>query len=424
MARPGLLAILGLAFSLLLGAACAPARAEVPHLTVAAVWTGGEREAFMTIVDAFTAKTKIQVSYESMRNDMGAILRTRVVAGTPPDVVLNPRPGEVAEFARAGSLVDLGRFLAPETLAQSYSSVYTDLGKVDGKQVGIVFKANSKSTFWYRPGSFAQFGLRRPENLDELFSLAETYHATGQAPFAIGGQDAWVLTDYQENLLARLVDPATYNGIYLSHSVAWTDPKVKQSLALFARFFQPGYEPGGARGALNTGFVPSIGQVFGSSPEAAMIYEGGFVGLIAESDVNKNLQPGRDIDFFPFPQVDPAYGNPVVGGGDIAVMFKDTPEARAFVEFLISKEAADLFAAANCISPNKQIDPTRFSNPLTRKEYQQLATATTFLFDGSDMAPSSFGGDYEFTELRKLVENPAGVDKIAEELERLAASAY
>jgi hypothetical protein len=122
--------------------------------------------------------------------------------------------------------------------------------------------------------------------------------------------------------------------------------------------------------------------------------------------------------------VDPRFGDPVVGGGDTAIMFRDTPENRAFMQFLISKEAADVFASANSISPNKQIDPAKFRNVLARKEYQQLLDAKTFVFDGSDLAPSSFGADFLYTELQKLVRSPGDMDKITQELEDFAKGVY
>ena len=393
-------------------------------ISVAATWGGGERDAFMQVIDAFTAKTKIQVNYESMRTDMGAILRTRVAGGSPPDIALEPRPGEIAEFARAGNLVDLGTFISNDDLQKAFGQAYIDLGKVDGKQVGILFKANSKSTFWYKPASFKALGVDTPKTLDDLWAIANKYVAAGKTPFAVGGKDGWPLTDIQENMLIRVADAQTYNDLYVTHKVPWTDPKVKQSLTLFTKFFQPKYNPGGVQGVLGTAFVDSIGQVFGTNPVAEMYYEGGFVGVIATTDINKNLKPGVDLDFFVFPAADPAIGTPVVGGGDTAIMFKDSPEARQFMQYLLSKEAAEVFAATNTITPNKLIDPNKFPSILARNEYQQLANAKVFVFDGSDLAPSALGGDYEFTALQKLVQNPNNVDQIATDLENFAKTAY
>jgi len=394
-------------------------------LTVAATWGGGEREAFLTVVDGFTKKTGIAVAFETMGGDnMSAILRTRIAGGSPPDVVFESRPGEVTEFATAGSLIKIDTLVPRADLDKSFNKGYLDLGVVNGNLYGFVWKANSKSTFWYKPASFKALGVTEPKTLDELFVIADKYKAAGKVPFATGGKSAWTLTDYFENLLIRVATPQQYNDLHVTHKLAWTDPVVKKALTQFARFFQPGYQVGEAQGVLGTGFTDSIALAFGPTPKSEMFYEGGFVGVIATTDTNKNLKPIDDINFFMFPSVDPQYGTPVVGGGDLAIAFKDSPEVRAFMAYIISKEAADIFATTNTISPNKLLDPTKFPSPLARNEYAQLANATTFVFDGSDLAPAKIGGDVEFVKLQELVTKPADVDRIAADIEAAAKTAY
>jgi ABC-type glycerol-3-phosphate transport system substrate-binding protein len=394
-------------------------------LTVAATWGGGERDAFLTVVDAFTAKTGIAVQFETMGGDnMGAILRTRVAGGSPPDVAFESRPGEVAEFATAGSLVKIDTLVPRATIDASFNKGYTDLGTFNGSLYGFVWKANSKSTFWYKPASFKALGVTEPKTLDELFVIADKYKAAGKVPFATGGKSGWPLTDYFENLLIRVASPQLYNDLHVTHKVAWTDPAVIKALTLFTKFFQPGYQVGETQGVLGTLFAESIPLFVGPTAKSEMFYEGGFVGVIATTNVDKTLVPGQDLNFFMFPQADPAFGTPVVGGGDVAIAFKDSPEVRAFMAYIISKEAADIFATTNTISPNKLIDPTKFPSILARNEYSQLANATSFVFDGSDLAPSKIGGDVEFVKLQELVTKPADVARIAADIEAAAKTAY
>lgn len=392
-------------------------------INVAATWGGSERDAFLAVVDAFTAKTGIQVNYESMRNNEGAILRTRVAAGNPPDIALEPRPGEVAEFARGGSLVDLS--FMKDALTKAFNQGYLDVGNVDGKQVGFVWKANSKSTFWYRAADFKANGWTMPKNMDEAVALFDKIKAAGKVPMATDGSSAsaWVLTDYLENLVIRHATAQKYNDLYVTHKASWTDPDIKAALTDYTKFFKPGYQVGDVQGVLAGSFPASIAQVFGPTPKAEMLYEGGFVSVLVQ-DVNKTIKPIDEMNFSIFPQADPQYGDPVMGGGDVAIMFKDSPEGRQFLQYIISPEAANVFAATNTISPNKLIDTTKFTNPLALKEYQQLANAKTFVFDGSDLAPSAFGGDHLPTELQKLVQNPGSVDAIATELENFAKNDY
>lgn len=394
-------------------------------INVAATWGGSERDAFLAVIDAFTAKTGIQVNYESMRNNMGALLRTRVAGGNPPDIALEPRPGEVAEFAKSGNLVDLSTFLKPDDLAKAFAKPYIDLGNVDGKQVGFIFKANSKSTFWYRAADFKANSWTPPKTLADFTALADKIVAAGKVPLATDGSSgsAWVLTDYLENTAVRRMSAQDYNNLYVSHKKSWTDPDVKQALTDYTMFFKTGYQLGGTQGVLGSTFPTMIANVFGPTPKAEMLYEGGFVSVLVQ-DVNKTIKPIDEMDFTIFPQGDPKFGDPVMGGGDMAIMFKDSPEARQFMQYIISPEAANVYAATNTISPNKQIDTKKFTNPLAVKEYQQLVNAPTFVFDGSDLAPSSFGGDHLFTELQKLVQNPSSVDQIATELETFAKGDY
>lgn len=400
----------------------APAAGAPKIINVAASWGGSERDAFQAVLDAFNKKTGILVNYESMRQNEGAILRTRVAAGNPPDIALEPRPGEVAEFARAGNLIDLNTFLKDD-LTKAFNQGYLDVGNVDGKQVGFVWKANSKSTFWYRAADFKTSGWAPPKNMDEFVALADKIKAAGKTPMATDGGSGWVLTDYLENLVIRHTTAQKYNDLYVSHKVAWTDADVKAALTDYVKFFKPGYQVGDAQGVLAGQFPAMIAQVFGPTPKAEMLYEGGFVSVLVQ-DVNKTIKPVDEMNFSIFPQGDPKMGDPVMGGGDVAIMFKDTPEGRAFLQYIISPEAANVFAATNTISPNKQIDTTKFTNPLAKAEYQQLANASTFVFDGSDLAPSAFGGDHLFTELQKLVQHPDQLDTISTELETFAKGDY
>ena len=64
--------------------------------------------------------------------------------------------------------------------------------------------------------------------------------------------------------------------------------------------------PGGASGALQTGFPQSVDAVFSKSPKAAMVIEGDFVPGVATT---KGLKPSVDYNMTPFPSIN---GSPPV----------------------------------------------------------------------------------------------------------------
>jgi alpha-glucoside transport system substrate-binding protein len=136
-----------------------------------------------------------------------------------------------------------------------------------------------------------------------------------------------------------------------------------------------------------------------------------------------DLVPGEDYSFFTFPEIDPQYGKPVVGGGDLAAVFNDTPEVRELMKFLASKEANEVWASAEkgaVISPNTQVSLDIYA-PLTRLEAEGVLGAAILVFDGSDLADPAVGGDAMFTGLQDFIDNPDDIDGVLGFIEDVAA---
>jgi len=138
-------------------------------------------------------------------------------------------------------------------------------------------------------------------------------------------------------------------------------------------------------------------------------------------------EPKTGFDVFPFPSFD---GSPqvVVGGGDTVVMFKDSPLAEAFVKYLASPEAAEIWAAKGGFATlNKNVDTSVYPDDITKTTAGALSTAETFRFDLSDLQPAEFGGTVGqglFKLFQDFLKNPKDVDGIASQMEAAAKKAY
>jgi len=394
---------------------------EAGSLTVLSLWGGSERANFLAVVDGFTAKTGIAVQYETAR-DFLPVMRTRLAAGNPPMIAIIPRPGVMVDFAKDGALFDLAT-LDITNLADNYSQAWLDLGTAEGKLYGVAVKANSKSTMWYKPASFQALGVEPPTDWDGLVAIADKYVAAGKIPFAVGGKDSWTLTDWFENIYVRTGGPEKYSELF-GGTLPFTDQTVKDAMKRMAGLIAVDkYVAGGRQGVLGTGFVDGIGRVFGTSADAEMYYEGGFVGGIAIGDVNPSLKPVEDIAFFTFPQIDPAHGTPLIGGGDLAVAFVDNDLVRQFMAYLSSKDSADIWASTGTISPNKNTDTSKYPTPLAIEEAKQVAGAEVFRFDGSDLLPGTLGEQWG-TTLQGVIENPDNIDSLLNDFEELAKAEF
>jgi len=109
-------------------------------------------------------------------------------------------------------------------------------------------------------------------------------------------------------------------------------------------------------------------------------------------------------------------------------MMKDTPQARAFISFLATTEAAEIWAKQGGFSsPNKSLDVSVYPDEIQRDTASALAKAATFRFDMSDLAPADFGGTVgrgEWAILQDFAKNPSDVDGTANKLEAAASASF
>ena len=254
------------------------------EITIFSLWGGSEQKAFQKVLTQFTADTGIKTKYESAR-DFLPVIRTRLAADNPPMVAIIPRPGFVAELAQDDALIpleDLG--LDPDKINENYADVWTDLATVDDTVYGVVAKANSKSTVWYKPKSFQENSFQIPEDWNGLINLTKQYKAKGKTPWAVGAQgddNSWTLTDWFEQIYVRQAGPEKYSQLFETGEVKFNDQSVKDALNEMVKIVNDQYVEGGIDTALGISFVDGIGRVFGKNPKAEMYYEGGFVGGIA-----------------------------------------------------------------------------------------------------------------------------------------------
>ena len=389
------------------------------NISVLAVWTGAEGEAFQAVLDGFTeANPDVKVSYKSAK-EPATVLSTAVEGGNPPDIAALPQPGFMTDFAQRGALKPID--FATDKIKEGYSDSWLDLGTVDGKLYGLFFKGANKSTVWYNVAAFEDAGVEAPADWDAFLEAGNTLKASGVTPYSIGGSDGWTLTDLFENIYLRVAGGEKYDQL-TKHEIPWTDQSVKDALTEMGKVLQSDNIAGGTSSALQTDFPTSVTQVFSDPPKAAQVLEGDFVGGVISAETQAKPQEGFNV--YAFPEINGS-GPVVVGGGDVMVMFKDNPAARALIEYLATPEAAEIWAEKGGFSsPNKNVDTSLYPDEFLKKTATDLANAEVFRFDMSDLMPGEFGSDSLFTLLQDFLKSPDDVDGIADKLEKAAAAAF
>ncbi|HEY3583772.1 MAG TPA: extracellular solute-binding protein, partial [Casimicrobiaceae bacterium] len=316
---------------------------------------------------------------------------------------------------------------AKSVIADNFAPVWQQLGTVDGKLYALVFKAANKSLVWYNVPAFKTAGVTAPKTWTALLSTAKTLKQSGTPAYSIGGADGWTLTDLFENLYLRSYGQQKYQQLS-DHKIKWTDPSVVATLKSMAQVIgDTANLAGGQAGAIQNGFNASVTNAFSDPPKGAMVFEGDFVGGVITSSTK--AKPNTGFNVTPFPSVKPGPNASAVEiGGDLLVTFRDTPAIEAFVKFLATADAANAWAKLGGFGTgNKNVSADIYPDAITKATEAPLGSATSVVFDMSDLQPSSFGattGQGEWGIFQDFLKNPSDVNGIAQKLESAAAAAY
>ena len=400
--------------------------AQVPKVSgsvsVMGIWVGEEQKSFQAVIDDFMSRfPNVKVTYTPAGNNLPTVLTTAVQGGSPPDVAAPAQPGLVETFVKQNKLKPLG--FARKTALANFGRSIVDLGTVNGAFYSLVYKADNKSTVFYNVDAYKNAGVTPAENWNEFLADARTIKSSGLPAYSIPGSEGWPLTDLFENIYLRTAGPQKYDALS-RHDIPWTDPSVKVALTEMARVIGDSSNiAGGTSGALQTDLPTAVSNVLATRPKAAQIIEGDFVPGVVVSPI----KPVTGYGEFTFPSVD---GSPpvVMGAGNLVVAFHDTPAVRAFINYLATPRAAEVWIKrGGFVSANRKVQPGAYVDPILRKASQDLSRAQTFRFDMSDEQPIGFGGtpgQGEWKIFQDFLGNPKNVNETAQALENAAAQAY
>jgi alpha-glucoside transport system substrate-binding protein len=395
-------------------------------VSVLATWGGSEQDSFMAMIKPFEDATGVKVEYTGTR-DLNAVLTTRVQGGNPPDLAGLPGPGQMAQYAQAGNLVDLSTFLDMSTFQKQYAQTWADLGSVDGKLVGIFIKASVKGLIWYDPKVWEANGYQIPNTWDDMIALSQKIADNGDTPWCValesGAASGWPGTDWLEDIILRQSGEKVYND-WWQGKVAWTSPEIKQAWETWGKIVaDPKMVYGGANTMLTTNFGNVGDPLFTDPPGCYMVHQASFITDFFVQNT-PSVKPVQDFDFFGFPPFDASAPVSTEMAGDLFGMFNDTPQAEALIKYLVTPEAQAIWVGrGGAISPNKDVPLDLYPDQLSSKAAQRLTSAGVAVFDGSDLMPESMNTAF-FKAILDYVQSPDKLDSILQNLDSVQKDAY
>ena len=279
----------------------------------------------------------------------------------------------------------------------------------DGKQYFVPFYYYPWALF-YRKSVFKELGLDPTKiTIDELKSAAATMKAKGLIPIAFADKDGWPAMGTFDYINVR-TNGYDFHVSLMAGKESWTDPKVKAVFANWADLL-----PLHQEGALGRTWQEPRRRCSTRRPACT---------CSACSSASSSPRADRDdLDFFPFPQIEAAYGQDTVEAPIDGFMLSKRTEnsrgARRCWSTSAGPEAQGIYLASdpNNVGTNNETDTSKY-NALQKKAAELVGGAkhiTQFL--DRDTRPD-FASTVMIPSIQKFIAKPSDIDSILDSVEQ------
>ncbi|MEU8718419.1 extracellular solute-binding protein [Streptomyces sp. NPDC048663] len=338
-------------------------------VTILGTWTGDQADRFEAVLRDFGIPFRYQGTAAQRE-----VLLSKVQSGEPPDIVIMPGIGELAEYADQSRLEPLNGLYDPG----QYGAPWNATGTVSSSVYWVPVKADLKSIVWYRRGE---------KPADAPAPLRSWCIGMGD-----DGASGWPGTDWIEDLVLQRAGPGVYAqwALGAGRTRWWQSDAVRSAWQDWAGLLAQ--DRARARHALLTdhrGAPDGDGLLFAGWGGCGLEHQGSFArsfyrGEAAHADLTDSapLLPGGGR----------VQAHEVTG--DFAALFSERPQARELVRRLASRDGQQEWAtSADFFSANREVTPR--DDEVAHEIAERLREGPRCL-DASDvMAPAVRDAFYE-----------------------------
>jgi alpha-glucoside transport system substrate-binding protein len=394
------------------------------QVNVWTAWGGSELTAYQAVLKPFTEQTGIQVNLLTIR-DQDLQLSNNVAAGTSlPDIANPPNPQRYTEWAQKGIMKPAEDYLADQFAtykANTLPALTADNaanGVVDGKHYLMFVKTQVKGLIWYNPKVFTGTA---PATWDEMLA-AKPPSGTSLfcAAFESGDASGWPASDDLANIVMRQAGEQVYVDWY-SGKVKWTSPEIKKAYETFGQMVANDKVYGGTNTVLSTNFGKAGDPLFTSPPGCLFMEQATFMTSFFEENT-PGVKAGTDYNFFPHPKFNDQYAGNIEGFADSFVMYNDTPQARALMQYMASDQAQQLWVdQGGTLAASTNI--TKYPDVIFENAAKVTASAKNILLTAGDQMPADMQHAF-WKSLLDYTNDPSQLDSILQNLDSVQASSY
>ncbi|MET7744295.1 ABC transporter substrate-binding protein [Streptomyces sp. NPDC005385] len=283
------------------------------------------RSAFKALTSAGTAKTKVKVKINTVDHNTFQQNITSYLQGTPDDLFTWFAGYRMQYFAAQGLAEPLDDVW--EKIGGNFGPVAKKLSTgLDGHQY-LVPLYNYPWVVFYRKSLFKEKGYTVPTDWDAYVALCKKMKSDGLIPIAFGDKDGWPALGTFDILNMR-INGYDYHVKLMKHEIPWTDQGVHTVFQHWAEMMP--YVQSGANGRVWQDAAKTL-----ESKKAGMMFQG--TNQVAAQFVSDKADLD-DLDFFPFPAINPKWGQDYMDAPTDGFMLskkaKNPAAAKALLEYI------------------------------------------------------------------------------------------
>ena len=391
-------------------------------LNVWTAWGGEELKAFQAVLQPFIDQTGIQVNLLTIR-DQDLQLSNNVAAGTSlPDIANPPNPQRYTEWAQKGIMKPLEDFIDMDAYkASTLPGLLLEdpnYGFIDSKHYLLMVKSQLKGLLWYNPKNYTG---EAPATWDDLVATPPA-PATNLfcAAFESGDASGWPASDAIANIIMRQSGEKVYVDWYEGRH-KWTSPEIKKAYETLSQMVKNDALYGGTNYALSTNFQRGGDGLFTNPPGCLFLEQATFIPqMFVQND--PTLKAGDNFNFFPHPKFNDEFAGNVEGFFDTFVMYNDTPQARALMQYMVTEEAQQTWVdKGGTLAASKDI--TKYPDVLGENASKILLASKNILLTAGDYMPADMQRAF-WKSLLDFTNDQSQLDSILGNLDQVQASSY
>ena len=369
------------------------------------------KAAFAAVATAFTAASTVTVATNTVAHNDFQDQINNYLQGKPDDVFTWFAGNRMRFFASKGLVGDISDVWGDLKMSDSLKAAST---AEDGKQYFVPIY-NYPWAVFYRKSVFAAKGYTVPKTLDEFKTLGAQMKKDGMAPIGFADKDGWPAMGTFDILNMR-INGYQFHIDLMSGKEAWDDKKVKDVFNTW-REILPLHE-GGALGRTWQEAAQNLGN-----KKSGTYLLGSFVGQQFKGAVYD------DLDFFPFPEINPEHGTDSIDAPIDGLMMSAKPKneaaAKAFLRYIGTGAAQDIYLKtdSNDVAAAKDASTTNY-NPLQKKAAELIgSTKNIAQFLDRDTRPD-FASPVVIPAIQSFLKNPKDVDGVTKSLAQQAKTIF